>query len=101
MVTLAPLVAITIAIGVYPKPIFDVTSVSVANLVEQHQTALMLAAPHSGAGASAENRESGHTQLHKGAVRLAALHLLAVSPAFAGAAQQPLHSVSPYRVTAR
>jgi len=39
IVTLAPLVAITIAIGVYPKPIFDVTSVSVANLVEQSATA--------------------------------------------------------------
>jgi NADH-quinone oxidoreductase subunit M len=40
LVTLVPLLAITIAIGVYPKPIFDVTSVSVANLVEQHQAAL-------------------------------------------------------------
>lgn len=37
--TLAPLVAITIVIGVYPKPIFDITSVSVANLVEQSKTA--------------------------------------------------------------
>jgi len=35
IVTLVPLVAITIAIGVYPKPIFDITSVSVANLVAQ------------------------------------------------------------------
>jgi NADH-quinone oxidoreductase subunit M len=39
ILTLAPLVAITIAIGVYPKPIFDVTSVSVANLVEQSKQA--------------------------------------------------------------
>jgi NADH-quinone oxidoreductase subunit M len=39
ILTLAPLVAITIAIGVYPKPIFDVTSVSVANLVEQSRFA--------------------------------------------------------------
>jgi NADH-quinone oxidoreductase subunit M len=39
IVTLAPLVAITIAIGVYPKPIFDITSVSVANLVEQSRVA--------------------------------------------------------------
>jgi len=39
ILTLAPLVAITIAIGVYPKPIFDVTSVSVANLVEQSKVA--------------------------------------------------------------
>jgi len=35
IVTLVPLVAITIAIGIYPKPIFDITSVSVANLVAQ------------------------------------------------------------------
>jgi NADH-quinone oxidoreductase subunit M len=39
ILTLTPLVAITIAIGVYPKPIFDVTSVSVANLVEQSKVA--------------------------------------------------------------
>ncbi len=39
ILTLAPLVAITIAIGVYPKPIFDVTSVSVANLVAQSRVA--------------------------------------------------------------
>jgi len=100
MVTLAPLVAITIAIGVYPKPIFDVTSVSVANLVEQHQTALLLSTPHNRAGASAETGEAGHAQPHT-AARLAALHLLAVSPAFAGAAQQPLHSVSTYKVAPR
>ncbi|HEY2446964.1 MAG TPA: NADH-quinone oxidoreductase subunit M, partial [Rhizomicrobium sp.] len=37
---LAPLVALTIAFGVYPKPIFDVTSVSVANLVAQHRLAM-------------------------------------------------------------
>ena len=43
--TLVPLVAITIAIGVYPKPIFDVTSVSVANLVQQSQTAAAPAHP--------------------------------------------------------
>jgi NADH-quinone oxidoreductase subunit M len=40
MVTLAPLVVITILIGVYPKPIFDVTSVSVANLVDQSKVAI-------------------------------------------------------------
>jgi NADH-quinone oxidoreductase subunit M len=39
---LAPLVIITILMGVYPKPIFDVTSVSVANLLEQHKTALAI-----------------------------------------------------------
>jgi len=37
---LAPLVVITILMGVYPKPIFDVTSASVANLVQQHKTAV-------------------------------------------------------------
>jgi len=39
---LAPLVALTIAMGVYPKPVFDVTSVSVANLIAEHQTALAI-----------------------------------------------------------
>jgi len=33
---LAPLVVITIVLGVYPKPIFDVTRASVAHLVELH-----------------------------------------------------------------
>jgi len=37
---LAPLVAATIIMGVYPKFVFDVTSVSVAHLVRQHQVAL-------------------------------------------------------------
>jgi len=37
---LAPLVVITIIMGVYPKPIFDVTSASVANLVQQHRAAI-------------------------------------------------------------
>jgi len=37
---LAPLVIITIWMGAYPKPIFDVTSSSVANLVHQHQQAI-------------------------------------------------------------
>jgi NADH-quinone oxidoreductase subunit M len=37
---LAPLVIITIIMGVYPKPIFDVTSASVANLVQQHRAAV-------------------------------------------------------------
>ncbi len=41
VLTLVPLVVITIAIGVYPKPIFDVTSVSVANLVEHSRLATM------------------------------------------------------------
>jgi NADH-quinone oxidoreductase subunit M len=37
---LAPLVVITILMGIYPKPIFDITSASVANLIEQHRAAV-------------------------------------------------------------
>jgi NADH-quinone oxidoreductase subunit M len=37
---LAPLVAMTIILGVYPRIITDVTSVSVANLVAQHKLAM-------------------------------------------------------------
>ena len=37
---LAPLVIITIIMGVYPKPVLDVVRVSVANLVHQSQVAL-------------------------------------------------------------
>ncbi len=39
---LAPLVIITVLMGIYPKPIFEVTSVSVANLIEEHKTALAI-----------------------------------------------------------
>jgi NADH-quinone oxidoreductase subunit M len=39
---LAPLVALTIAMGIYPKPVFDVTSASVANLIAEHRTALAI-----------------------------------------------------------
>jgi NADH-quinone oxidoreductase subunit M len=39
---LVPLVVITIALGVYPKPVFDVTTPAVAKLVSDHKTALML-----------------------------------------------------------
>ena len=42
---LAPLVAITIAIGVYPNPIFSVTSASVANLLQQSRQAQLAALP--------------------------------------------------------
>jgi NADH-quinone oxidoreductase subunit M len=42
VVTLAPLVAITLWMGLYPKPIFEVTSVSVANLIQQYKTALAI-----------------------------------------------------------
>jgi len=37
---LAPLVVITVLMGLYPKPVFDVTSVSVANLITEYQAAL-------------------------------------------------------------
>jgi NADH-quinone oxidoreductase subunit M len=37
---LAPLVIATILIGVYPKPIFDVTGASVQNLIDQNKLAL-------------------------------------------------------------
>ncbi len=37
---LAPLVILIIAFGVYPKPILDVTSVSVANLIQEQKMAL-------------------------------------------------------------
>jgi NADH-quinone oxidoreductase subunit M len=40
---LVPLVVFTIAIGVYPKPIFDVTGVSVAHLVSQHHDGVLAA----------------------------------------------------------
>jgi NADH-quinone oxidoreductase subunit M len=37
---LAPLVVITIAMGVYPKPVFDVTTPAVAKLIQDSKTAL-------------------------------------------------------------
>ncbi len=37
---LAPLVILIIAFGVYPKPILDITSVSVANLIQEQKMAL-------------------------------------------------------------
>jgi NADH-quinone oxidoreductase subunit M len=40
---LAPLVVITIALGLYPKPIFDVTRASVAHLVELHHQGVVAA----------------------------------------------------------
>jgi len=45
---LAPLVVATIVMGVYPKFVFDITSASVAHLLQQHHTALAYDhAPHS------------------------------------------------------
>ncbi len=43
-VILFPLVFFTIALGVYPKPVFDITNASVANLVEFHEAGLQRAA---------------------------------------------------------
>ena len=34
---LVPMVVITILLGIYPKPVFDVTRASVAHLVEFHE----------------------------------------------------------------
>ena len=45
IVCLAPLVVLTIFFGVYPKPIFDVTKVSVAHLVELHHQGMAAAQP--------------------------------------------------------
>jgi NADH-quinone oxidoreductase subunit M len=39
---LAPLVVITILMGIYPKPVFDVTSTSVAALIDQNKASLAL-----------------------------------------------------------
>jgi NADH-quinone oxidoreductase subunit M len=39
---LAPLVVVTILMGLYPKPVFDVTSASVANLITEYKTALAI-----------------------------------------------------------
>ncbi len=37
---LAPLIIATLFFGIYPKPLFDVTKVSVDNLVEEHQSSM-------------------------------------------------------------
>jgi NADH-quinone oxidoreductase subunit M len=39
---LAPLVIITVALGVYPKPVFDVTSPAVAKLIHDNKVALAM-----------------------------------------------------------
>jgi NADH-quinone oxidoreductase subunit M len=39
---LAPLVVITIALGIYPKPVFDVTTPSVAKLINDNKTFLAM-----------------------------------------------------------
>jgi NADH-quinone oxidoreductase subunit M len=43
---LAPLVIITIALGVYPKPVLDVTTPAVAKLISDNKTALALEHTH-------------------------------------------------------
>jgi NADH-quinone oxidoreductase subunit M len=40
MITLGPLVALTIAFGVYPKPVLDISAASVAQLLENYNHAL-------------------------------------------------------------
>jgi NADH-quinone oxidoreductase subunit M len=53
---LVPLVVVTILLGFYPKPIFDVTSASVANLITQEKTALAYDAPRVAARAQGDVR---------------------------------------------
>jgi NADH-quinone oxidoreductase subunit M len=53
---LAPLVIVTILLGFYPKPIFDVTSASVANLIMQEKTALAYDVPRVAARAQGDVR---------------------------------------------
>ena len=45
IVIMAPLVVLTLLMGFYPKPVFDVTSASVANLISQEKTALLIGHP--------------------------------------------------------
>jgi NADH-quinone oxidoreductase subunit M len=45
VVILAPLVVVTILMGLYPKPVFDVTSASVDNLISDYHTALAIDHP--------------------------------------------------------
>ena len=49
---LAPLVIITILMGVYPKPIFDITSASVVHLLKQHSIAIAYDKGPNGASAT-------------------------------------------------
>jgi NADH-quinone oxidoreductase subunit M len=43
IVVLAPLVILTILFGIYPKPVLDMSAVSVAALIENYEKALGLA----------------------------------------------------------
>jgi NADH-quinone oxidoreductase subunit M len=60
---MAPLVIITIALGVYPKPIFDVTGASVQALVEHEKTAMKTTLPlREGRNLDARHRDFGVRQ---------------------------------------
>jgi NADH-quinone oxidoreductase subunit M len=63
---LAPLVVITIALGVYPKPVLDVTTPAVAKLISDNKTALALDHAH---GAFARAATSKIAELNKGVGR--------------------------------
>ncbi|HXB53123.1 MAG TPA: NADH-quinone oxidoreductase subunit M, partial [Rhizomicrobium sp.] len=63
---LAPLVVITIALGVYPKPVLDVTTPAVAKLISDNKTALALDHAH---GAFARATTSKVAELYKGVGR--------------------------------
>ncbi|HVW72278.1 MAG TPA: NADH-quinone oxidoreductase subunit M [Rhizomicrobium sp.] len=65
---LAPLVVITIALGVYPKPVLDVTTPAVAKLISDNKTALALEHVH-GAFARAGATTSKVAELNKGVGR--------------------------------
>ena len=43
---LAPLVVITILLGIYPKPVLDVTTPAVAKLISDNKAALMIDHAH-------------------------------------------------------
>ena len=43
MAVFTPLLVLTIWMGVYPMPFLEIIEVSVANLVEQHKTAMLAA----------------------------------------------------------
>jgi NADH-quinone oxidoreductase subunit M len=44
ILVMAPLVAATLWMGIYPEPILNATSASVERLIEQHQASLGVAA---------------------------------------------------------
>jgi NADH-quinone oxidoreductase subunit M len=65
IVILAPLVVVTILLGVYPKPVFDVTTPAVAKLIADNKAALLIDhRPHQGAyaRAGATNKEVAHAR---------------------------------------